>query len=97
MVVVLLIALSCIAVFAACEDIGDIVEHSLVVSIEDFSSAEKAGIKIGDVITSVDGKKITNMDELNEIKNSHNIGDVIKLTIFRDGNEREIELTLQEQ
>ena len=68
-----------------------------VLSIEDFSAAEKAGIRIGDVITSVDGKKITNMDELNEIKNTHNIGDVIKLTVFRDGNEREIELTLQEQ
>ena len=68
-----------------------------IVSIEDFSAAEKAGIKIGDVITSIDGKKITNMDELNEVKNSHNIGDTIKLTVFRDGNEKELELTLQEQ
>ena len=68
-----------------------------VLSIEEFSAAEKAGIKIGDVITSIDGKKITTMDELNEIKNTHNIGDVIKLTIFRDGSEKEVSLTLQEQ
>lgn len=68
-----------------------------VISIEDFSAAEKAGLKNGDVITAIDGKKITTMDELNEIKNTHKIGDEIKLTIFRNGEEKEINLTLQEQ
>ena len=68
-----------------------------VLSIEEFSAAEKAGLKIGDVITAIDGKKITSMDELNEIKNAHNIGDEIKLTIFRDGEEKEVTLKLQEQ
>ena len=66
-------------------------------SIEDFSSAEKSGLKSGDVIIEADGKKITKMDELNEIKNSHKIGDEIKLKINRDGNEKEITLTLGEQ
>ena len=37
------------------------------------------------------------MDELNNIKNTHKIGDVISLTIFRDGNEKEVSVTLQEQ
>lgn len=66
-------------------------------SIEDFSSAEKAGLKSGDVIISVDGKNIKTMDELNEIKNSHNIGDKLTLKINRDGNEKDITLTLGEQ
>ena len=39
-----------------------------VKAIDDFSSAEKAGIKVGDVIIEADGKKIATMDELNEIK-----------------------------
>ena len=68
-----------------------------VLSVNEFSSAEKAGIKIGDVITSIAGKKITTLDELNEIKNTYSIGDEIKLTIFRDGTESEITLKLQEQ
>ena len=68
-----------------------------VKSIEDFSSAEKAGIKVGDVITEADGTKIKTIDELNEIKNKKNIGDTIKLKITRDGKEKEITLTLQEQ
>ncbi len=68
-----------------------------VQSIDDFSAAQKAGLKIGDVIISADGKSVKTMDELNEIKNSHNIGDKIKLKINRSGSEMDIELTLQEQ
>lgn len=68
-----------------------------VLDVEEFSAAEKAGLKIGDVVTAIDNKKITTMDELNEIKNSHAIGDTITLTIYRDGNEKQISITLQEQ
>ena len=52
-----------------------------VKSIEDFSAAEKAGVKVGDVIVEADGKKITSMNELNEIKNSHKIGDELKIKV----------------
>lgn len=66
-------------------------------TIEDFSAAEKAGLRIGDVIIEADGQKITTMDELNEIKNSKSIGDIIKLKVYRNGNEKEVTVTLQEQ
>ncbi len=68
-----------------------------VKSIDDFSSAQKAGLKIGDVIVGADGKNITTMDELNEIKNSHKIGDEMTLKVNRTGNEVSITLTLAEQ
>ncbi len=68
-----------------------------VKAIDDFSSAEKAGIKVGDVIIEADGKKIATMDELNEIKNAHKIGDEITLKVNRNGNEVSITLTLAEQ
>ncbi len=68
-----------------------------VKSIDDFSAAEKAGIKIGDVIIEADGKKITKMDELNEIKNSHKIGDEMKIKVNRDGQEKDLTITLGEQ
>lgn len=68
-----------------------------VVNIEEFSAAEKAGIKIGDVIIEADGTKVTTMDELNTIKNKHTIGDTMKLKIYRNGSEKDIELVLQEQ
>ncbi len=37
------------------------------------------------------------MDELNEIKNNHQIGDEMKLKINRNGSEKEVTLILQEQ
>lgn len=68
-----------------------------VKTIEDFSAAEKAGLKIGDVIVEADGTKITTMDELNEIKNKHKVGEEMKLKVNRDGKEREIAIKLQTQ
>lgn len=68
-----------------------------VKSIDDFSAGEKAGIKIGDVIVEADGKKVTKMDELNEIKNSHQIGDEMKIKVNRNGQEKELTITLGEQ
>ncbi len=68
-----------------------------VKSVEDFSSAEKAGIKAGDVIIEADGTKISKMDDLNKIKNSHKIGDEMKVKVNRNGQEKELTITLGEQ
>lgn len=68
-----------------------------VKSVDDFSAGEKAGIKIGDVIIEADNKKITKMDELNEIKNSHKIGDEMKIKVNRNGQEKELTIILGEQ
>lgn len=68
-----------------------------VKAVDDFSAGEKAGIKIGDVIVEADGKKVTSMNELNEIKNSHQIGDEMKIKVNRDGQEKELTITLGEQ
>lgn len=73
-------------------------DNNLVVGIYiNFSAGEKAGLKIGDVIVEVDGTKVTKMDELNAIKNQKQIGDTLKLKVFREGKEKEITVTLQEQ
>lgn len=68
-----------------------------VVSVEEFSSAEKAGMRAGDVVTKINGTSITTMDELNAIKNECQIGDEITLTIVRNGEEKELKVTLMEQ
>ena len=68
-----------------------------VKSVEDFSSAEKAGVKPGDVIIEADGTKINNMDDLNKIKNSHKIGDEMKVKVNREGQEKELTIKLGEQ
>ncbi len=68
-----------------------------VKSVTEFSAAEKAGLKTGDVIIEVDDKKVTTKEELIDIKNSKNIGDELKLKLIRDGKEKTITVTLQEE
>ncbi len=74
----------------------DLVLGVYVKTVQNFSPAEKAGLQAGDVIIQADGKDIKTMDELNEIKNSHQIGDTIKLKINRSGQEKELTVTLEE-
>ena len=76
---------------------NNLVEGIYIKTIDNFSSAEKAGLKVGDVIIEADGIKIKTMDELNEIKNKHKVGDKMTVKINRDGREKQVTLTLQEQ
>ncbi|HEU5063106.1 MAG TPA: trypsin-like peptidase domain-containing protein [Solirubrobacterales bacterium] len=48
----------------------------------------------GDVILRVDGREIVGPDDLGEIIAAHQPGDVVTLTVLRDGEEEQIELTL---
>ena len=76
---------------------NNLVTGVYVQSVEDFSSAQKADIRNGDVIIEADGQKITTMNELNDLKNKHSIGDEMKLKVYRNGSEKEITVTLGEQ
>lgn len=86
-----------IEVDAETAESNDLVEGIYVKTLDNFSAAEKAGIKVGDVITKADGKEIKTMDELNAIKNAKQIGDEITLTIWRNGDTQDIKVKLQEQ
>lgn len=66
-------------------------------SVDDYSPAEKAGLKVGDIIIEADGQKVESMDDLNDIKNTHQIGDKMNLKLYRDGKELTVEFTLAEQ
>ncbi len=74
-----------------------LVEGIYIRSVEDFSAAQKADLRIGDVIIKFDGKDVKTMNELNAIKNTHKIGDEITLVVNRSGEEKEIKITLSEQ
>lgn len=70
-------------------------EGVYVAQVLSNSPASKAGIKKGDVIIGIDGKDITNMEELNEIKNTKNVGDKITLKIHRQSQDIEVKVTLE--
>lgn len=72
----------------------NLVKGVYVAKIESSSSAYNSGIKVGDVIVKIDDKEITTIEELNEIKNSKNVGDTVKITVYRDGKNIEINVKL---
>ncbi|MFD5494631.1 S1C family serine protease, partial [Streptomyces sp. NPDC127091] len=55
---------------------------------------DKAGIKAGDVITKVDGRRVHSGEELIVKTRAHRPGDRLELTLERDGEEREVSLVL---
>ena len=59
------------------------------------SPASKASIQKGDVIIGIEGKDIKTMEELNEIKNTKNVGDKITLKIHRQSQDIEVKVTLE--
>ena len=65
-------------------------------SVVSGSAAEEAGIEPGDIIVAFDGKNISTMDELNEIKNTKNIGDKIVIRFYRKNKEKTVTITLGE-
>ncbi len=60
------------------------------------SAADKAGIKSGDIITSVDGKRISSFGELRAKVATIGAGNEVTLGIFRDGKNLTIKVTLEE-
>ena len=58
-------------------------------------TADKAGLKKGDVIVALGGTDIPNVAKLQEKVNSFHPGDVTKAVIIRDGQRKEVELTFQ--
>lgn len=66
-----------------------------VQQVQDFSAAEKAGLRPGDVITSINGTKITTVNDIDAIKNKSKAGDVLNITVKRDNKDVTIKLTLE--
>lgn len=65
-----------------------------VASVSQGGPAEKAGLKVGDIITKLDGQAIESMDDMIQLMESKNIGDTITLTYVRDGQEATATVTI---
>ena len=70
------------------------VKGVLVISVIAGSPAEKAGIKPQDIITAFDGKAVNSPYDLQSQVLSHKVGDNVKLTVSRNGQSLELNLTL---
>ena len=90
------IGISCVDVDELYSRYYNIPQGIWVREVEEGSAAEKAGIKVGDVIIGIEGEAVSSIKEMNEIKNKYKAGDEITLTISRSNEDIEIKLVLQE-
>ncbi|BAK80778.1 S1C family serine protease [Candidatus Arthromitus sp. SFB-rat-Yit] len=67
-----------------------------VVEVESFSNAERAGIKSGDVILKFGGRDVKTFEDINSVKVNHNAGDTIRVVVYRNGANQDIDLILNE-
>ena len=81
-------------------------EGVLILTIAPNTTAEKAGlhgtkrndlgkIVLGDLITAVDGQPVHTADDLLRIIDQHKVGDIIRLTILREGKKMDVAVNLE--
>ena len=69
--------------------------HGVVVTnVARGSSADKAGLEVGDVITAVNGKPLHDSQQLHNTEGLEPVGSVVKMTIRRNGTDRHLSATL---
>ena len=61
------------------------------------SGAQLAGIQPGDVIVKCDGTLIENIDDINEIKKQHKVGETMNIQVVRNGKNMSFDVVLQEE
>jgi len=68
----------------------------VVTQVDPDSPGAKAGLQIGDVITEINGQKVTDAGELQVIVGQHKPGTKISLTVLREGKSMTVPVTLEE-
>ena len=69
----------------------------LVAGVTEGGPAYTAGIRMGDVITGVDGTTVSSFEDLSKYLGSKQPGDSVTLTVDRSGQSSEVKVTLGEQ
>lgn len=73
---------------------NDKIQGVYIQEVKKGSGAYQAGLKPTDILMELDGKKIVQLPDIQDIINSHKVGDKVKCKIWRDGNTIEITVTL---
>jgi serine protease Do len=68
---------------------------AVVTQVEPDSPGEKAGLKVGDVITQIDGQEVSDAGGLQVVVGQKDPGNTIHLQVMRDGKNVSIPVTLE--
>ncbi len=67
-----------------------------VTQVERGSYADYVGIEPGDILLGIDDTRITSLESLNTVLYNHAVGDTVTVTIYRGGQQAQVELILEE-
>ena len=65
--------------------------------VQPNSPAAKAGLKGGDVLVKFGDKKINNLYDFTDALRGSKVGDIVKVTVTRDGKELTVPVTLEQR
>ena len=74
----------------------DVPQGFIVRSVESGSAADEAGIKENDIVVGIEGQLINSIEEFNEIKSQYKAGDKITVSVYRDKEITDLNVTLGE-
>jgi S1-C subfamily serine protease len=67
----------------------------IVADVVPGAPAEKAGIRRGDILLEIEGRKITDMAQVQGLIARHKVGDIVKVLVFRNGEDVEFMVELE--
>ena len=75
----------------------DVTQGVFVYSVVSGGAGDKAGLRLGDVITKMGDKTLTSRQDLSAAMKGYRAGDTVTLTVYRNGQYIETELTFDAQ
>lgn len=75
--------------------LNDLPEGAYVQDVISDSPADKAGVKVGDIVTKIDGTKLSEQTQIATILAKKKIGDTINITLFRDNETQDVDIILE--
>jgi serine protease Do len=74
---------------------SSITSGALITSVENDSTADSSGLKVGDVITKIGDYEVKNYKYFRYYLYRYSVGDKVKITYLRDGKEKSTDITLK--
>lgn len=71
-------------------------DGAIIKGVEDGEAADRAGLRVGDVIVALDGEPVSDDNNLILMLAGHQPEDRVAVTFVRDGERRDVEITLGE-
>ncbi len=68
----------------------------MVAKVEEDGPAVKAGVRVGDILTGVDGEEVSTSREVARLIRRKEEGDIVELEIYRDGGRQILNATIAE-